>query len=257
MHQVTLKWTFNSQGYRVYTKYLPKGPNFVPFPSTARRFLDIRLSKIGNAPNGIRLTLHLMVKSTSYTLSTYHCSQNSPPFIWSITSRFQDIAHCIIIPHWLRCQTGKTKQNRRSKNFAKLENSFNNFGGDPHTHEQIWHHLKLLLPYGPMLTKTKKKNSKISNFTRFFWERIWYVFSEEMSFEILFLHGPMLTKKKKTRGPRTLALCLTAAVRMTLAIFCRLVSKTHLCRLNQLKSGLNSHKVPHCTCINFRSYSTT
>ncbi len=42
---------------------------------------------------------------------------------------------------------------------------------------------------------------------------------------------------KYTRGPRTLALCLTAAVRMTLAIFCRLVSKTLLCRLNQLKSG--------------------
>ncbi len=41
-----------------------------------------------------------------------------------------------------------------------------------------------------------------------------------------------------TRGPRTLALCLTAAVEMTLAIFCRLISKTHLCRLNQLKSGL-------------------
>ncbi len=33
----------------------------------------------------------------------------------------------------------------------------------------------------------------------------------------------------KTRGPRTLALCLTAAVEMTLAIFCRLVSKTHCC----------------------------
>ncbi len=41
-----------------------------------------------------------------------------------------------------------------------------------------------------------------------------------------------------TRGPRTLALCLTAAVGMTLAIFCRLVSKTHCCRLNQLKCGL-------------------
>ncbi len=47
--------------------------------------------------------------------------------------------------------------------------------------------------------------------------------------------------KQKTGGPRTLALCLThvtAAVGMTLAIFCRLVSKTHCCKLNQLKSGL-------------------
>ncbi len=41
-----------------------------------------------------------------------------------------------------------------------------------------------------------------------------------------------------TRAPRILALCLTAAVGMTLAIFCRLVSKTHCFRLNQLKSGL-------------------
>ncbi len=44
--------------------------------------------------------------------------------------------------------------------------------------------------------------------------------------------------KNQTRGLRTMALCLTAAVGMTLAIFCRLVSKTHGCRLNQLKSGL-------------------
>ncbi len=41
-----------------------------------------------------------------------------------------------------------------------------------------------------------------------------------------------------TRGPRTLALCLTAAVGMTLAIFCTLVSKPHCCKLNQLQSGL-------------------
>ncbi len=40
-----------------------------------------------------------------------------------------------------------------------------------------------------------------------------------------------------TRGPRTLALCLTAAVGMTLAIFCRL-SKTQCFRLNQLKPRL-------------------
>ncbi len=42
----------------------------------------------------------------------------------------------------------------------------------------------------------------------------------------------------KTRGPRTLALCLTAAVGMTVAIFCRLISKHHCCRQNQLKYGL-------------------
>ncbi len=47
-----------------------------------------------------------------------------------------------------------------------------------------------------------------------------------------------VTSQMKTRGPRTFVLCLTAAVRMTLAIFCRLLSKTHCCRLNQLKSGL-------------------
>ncbi len=42
----------------------------------------------------------------------------------------------------------------------------------------------------------------------------------------------------QTRGRRTLALCLTAAVGIPLAIFCRLVSTTHCCRLNQLKSRL-------------------
>ncbi len=59
-----------------------------------------------------------------------------------------------------------------------------------------------------------------------------------------------------TRGPLTLAICLTAAVGMTLAIFCKLVSKTHCCRLNQLKSRVGSHTVPHYACINFRSILT-
>ncbi len=58
-------------------------------------------------------------------------------------------------------------------------------------------------------------------------------------------------KKKITRGPRTLALCLTAAVGMTLTIFRSLVSKTHCCRLNQLKSGLT------LTQYLTRSYSTS
>ncbi len=48
-----------------------------------------------------------------------------------------------------------------------------------------------------------------------------------------------------------LALCLTAAVRVTLAIFCRRASKTQCCRLNQLKSRVNSHTVPHYACIKF------
>ena len=59
-----------------------------------------------------------------------------------------------------------------------------------------------------------------------------------------------------TRGPWTLALCLTAAVGMTLAIFCRLVSKSHCCRLNQVKSRVNSHTVLHYAGINFRPFST-
>ncbi len=53
-----------------------------------------------------------------------------------------------------------------------------------------------------------------------------------------------------TRSPWTLALCSTAAVGMTLAIFCRLLSKTSCCRLNQLKCRVNSHKVPNYVCIN-------
>ena len=55
-------------------------------------------------------------------------------------------------------------------------------------------------------------------------------------------HRTRKRAEEETRGPRTLALCLTAAVRMTLAIFCRFVSKTHCCRLNQLKSGLTLTK---------------
>ena len=39
-------------------------------------------------------------------------------------------------------------------------------------------------------------------------------------------------------------------------IFCRLVSKTHCCRLKQLKSWVNSHTVPQHACIHFRSFST-
>ncbi len=52
------------------------------------------------------------------------------------------------------------------------------------------------------------------------------------------LERTIVLQLQRTRAPRTLALCLTAVVGMTLAIFCRLVSKTHLWRLNQLKSGL-------------------
>ena len=43
---------------------------------------------------------------------------------------------------------------------------------------------------------------------------------------------------KKARDPRTKDLCLTAAVGMALAFLCRLASKTHCCRLNQLNPEL-------------------
>ncbi len=52
----------------------------------------------------------------------------------------------------------------------------------------------------------------------------------------------------KRRGPWTLALCLTTAVGMTKLVwqtFCKLVSKTHCCRLKQLKSRVHSHTVLH------------
>ncbi len=58
----------------------------------------------------------------------------------------------------------------------------------------------------------------------------------------------MLTKIKKLRKKSkfnkmsmdlgALLDCLTAAVGMALEIFCRRVSKSHCCRLNQLKSNL-------------------
>ncbi len=55
-----------------------------------------------------------------------------------------------------------------------------------------------------------------------------------------------------TRGPWTLTRCLTDAVGMTLTIFCRLVSKTHYCKLINwnLRFSLNSHTVPDYACIN-------
>ncbi len=53
--------------------------------------------------------------------------------------------------------------------------------------------------------------------------------------------------KRKTRGPRTLALCLTAAVGMTLAIFCRVQTgiKNSLLQTKSIEIWVNSHTVPH------------
>ena len=73
----------------------------------------------------------------------------------------------------------------------------------------------------------------------------------------LHLHAPQAPTcsrrydHKTKRSPWTFALCLTAAVGMTLTLFCRFVSKTHCCRLNQLRSRVNSYTVPHYACINF------
>ncbi len=60
-------------------------------------------------------------------------------------------------------------------------------------------------PYGPMLTKTKKKLSKVQILIWYrpslealtFWEWICYVLSEEMSFEVFPPYNNMLTKTKK------------------------------------------------------------
>ncbi len=103
----------------------------------------------------------------------------------------------------------KKRTNKIAKN-SKFHYSFNNFGNDP-PQEYTWIlgtksgalfqricHLKLFPPYGLMLTKRKKnwQKSKIWTFTilwttvvetlprsMFFWEWIWCVLSEEMSFE--------------------------------------------------------------------------
>ncbi len=67
--------------------------------------------------------------------------------------------------------------------------------------------------------------------------------------------GPFQKRQKwKTKRSFTLALYLTAAVGTTLAIFCRLVSKTHCCRLNR-NLGFSLTQ-PHYACINFKSCST-
>ncbi len=73
-----------------------------------------------------------------------------------------------------------------------------------------------------------------------------------MSFGALATFSKPISKKRSM----DLSVCLTAGVEMTLEIFCRLVSKTHCCRLNQSKSRVNSDAVPHYACINFRSFST-
>ena len=66
----------------------------------------------------------------------------------------------------------KKKMAKKNQNF-KFHYSFNNFGTNP-PQEYSWIrgnksdvllqrcHLKLLLPYGPMLTKMKKKKKKIA-----------------------------------------------------------------------------------------------
>ncbi len=59
-----------------------------------------------------------------------------------------------------------------------------------------------------------------------------------------------------TRGPRTLALCFTAAVGMTLAIFCRLVSKTRSAAKNKsIELWVYSQTVPPYPCIRVWSKS--
>ncbi len=64
-----------------------------------------------------------------------------------------------------------------------------------------------------------------------------------------------LSKITQTRGPRTLALCLTAAVRMT-GNFLQTCIKKSLLQTKSIEIWVNSHIVPHYACINFRSYST-
>ncbi len=64
-----------------------------------------------------------------------------------------------------------------------------------------------------------------------------------------------LGRPRNVRINKSLALCLTAAVGMILAIFCRRI-KNSLLQTKSTEIWVNSHTVPHYACINLRSFST-
>ena len=154
----------------------PWGPNFSPFCSTTRRFRDTRPV--------VKTETHRVTPNWTWTLG----SQKYPVYIKILTPEAQilvcfalrpavsKISHILSFPidYHVKRQKKKKKNKiicQKSKIF-KFHYSFNNFVRDP-PQEYTWIlgsksgllfqrcRLKLLPPYGPMLTKTIKKMAKI------------------------------------------------------------------------------------------------
>ena len=167
-------WTLNSQRYSTYTKCLPLRPNFGRFRSTISRFRDTRSSKKEMprmTPNWTS-TLYSPFKSTMYTWNTYPWGPIFGPF-HSMASGFEDLSFTTDF----HVKQPKKEQNQNCQKIQNLKfhYSFNKFVRDP-PQEYAWIlgsksgvlfqmrcHLKRLPPYGPMLTKTKKKWQKFQN----------------------------------------------------------------------------------------------
>ncbi len=95
-NQKCTKWPHNDLEHLTVESTLhtlnthPRGPNLIPFRSTASRFRDTRLLKIGNAPNNPRMTLSTLLSNISlYVMNTHPQGPNFTQFR-STTNRFWD-----------------------------------------------------------------------------------------------------------------------------------------------------------------------
>ncbi len=222
----------------------PWGPNFGPFNSTINRFRDTtyKISENRKCAEWPQTELeHLTGNITLYTLNTYPWGSN----FWSVSlydqqfPRCRTLYNCPLIP-MLNVQN-RTKTNcQKSKiwNFTNLYttlveilprsmheflgvNLLCTFRGD----DVVWRFF--FLPYGPMLTKTKKKivknqKCKILKNKKIFWRysekvpchQIWH----QSAWRVLrkrVLRADDERRRTTTDGPRTTDACVT-----TVALLC-------------------------------------
>ncbi len=192
MHWITPNWTrtLNSQKYPIYNvRYkftpLPEGPNFSPFPSRTSGFQDIAHFII--RPPELTTMLHIKKKEhkkcqkfnmSNFTIHwTFTLVETLPRSIHeflgaNLVCSFRGDVIWTFTPI-LSHVSENEKYLAKIQNF-KFHNSLNNFGRDP-PQEYAWFfgsasgayfqrkcHLKFFVPYGPILTKTKKKFNKRS-----------------------------------------------------------------------------------------------
>ncbi len=97
----------------------PRGPRFTPFRSTTSHFRDIRLLKIGNAPNVPRMTLRTCQKYRVYTkyspegpnFTLFRCMVACFPDNWGFG-----------FPIGCNCEIKKIVKNRKLK-ISKIRNN--------------------------------------------------------------------------------------------------------------------------------------